>query len=384
MSLASNIQKILFATRLSDWRLSFVPFIIGTVYFWITWFKIPFSFYHLTILFLSLCTSFGFAAFGYFINEFFDKDQDAKAGKINKLSTISTPRQFLLFLFILLLTFCPWLILPSTQLSFLLITTEIALFFLYSLPLLRLKNNYFLAPILDASYAYLVPAILSFHTFSLLTTTPKYSIQLWPFFIMLFFIGYRNILIHQVNDVLGDIRAQAKSLVQKLGISNTEALLKALLITEISILAAFIFALPFVSLNYLILVFALVFFFFLHRNNLYAVLQTKPFFILKSERQFIDLFYQLWFPFSSLLILGFLDWKWLLLIPIHALLLIKKDYIIRLLDVLMDYLWHYSLRPLFSFILNYLIYFCFRIVGVNLRREKKSAMEYLKSRRNSV
>ena len=148
MSQFSNIVKVLSATRISDWRLSFVPFIIGCVYFWASLLHLDFSFFHFLIFCLSICTSFGFAALGYFINEFFDKKHDAQAGKINKLAILTWPKQLFLFLLILVLCFAPWLVLPTSRFSIILITIEILCFLLYSLPFIRLKNTYYFAGIL--------------------------------------------------------------------------------------------------------------------------------------------------------------------------------------------------------------------------------------------
>ena len=96
-----NFKNILLATRAKDWRFSFIPQIFGNIYLWLLLFKIDFGIKGLILLLLSLITSFGFAALGYLINEYFDQEDDAKAGKINKLKFI--PKLYLIKLIIIIL-----------------------------------------------------------------------------------------------------------------------------------------------------------------------------------------------------------------------------------------------------------------------------------------
>jgi 4-hydroxybenzoate polyprenyltransferase len=128
-------------TRAKDWRLSFIPLIFGNLYLWLILFKISFDFKLLWILFLSLTTSFGFAALGYFINEYFDKKDDFVAGKTNKLEMLNANKQIILLVSILLFTFIPWIFLPFNKISISLITIQILLFIIYAAHPFRLKKN---------------------------------------------------------------------------------------------------------------------------------------------------------------------------------------------------------------------------------------------------
>ena len=101
-----TLQKyriLLLATRAKDWRFSFIPQIFGNLYLWLILFDIPFSISSVLLLILSLITSFGFAALGYFINEFFDKEDDENSNKVNKLKLVSSVNQFWLFVLTLVL-----------------------------------------------------------------------------------------------------------------------------------------------------------------------------------------------------------------------------------------------------------------------------------------
>lgn len=381
MKVKNLINKISNASRSKDWRLSFVPFTMGCVYLWFNLFNLSFSFYHFSILILSILTTFGFAAFGYFINEFFDQKEDFKAGKINKLSLLSNFQKSLLFFSILLITFLPWIYLPKDDKSYYLISLEILCFLLYSLPLLRYKENIFLAGILDASYAYLVPSLLSFHTFSLIGVLSKDNVEyINLFFILLFFIGYRNILIHQVNDAISDKKAGLTTLVHYLGPQRSNWFLKVLYLVEISLLIVSSLVLFKVKLLEGFWLLIILVFLYKTKTTWSKIFVKDEYTLLKEERHFIDTLYQLWFPLTQLIILFLIDWRWLFILPIHALIFIKKDYIIEFWQNMKDYLWHKSLRPFFSFIINYIIYFSFRIIGINLKSENKSALEIIKSK----
>ena len=111
------LHRLSTITRARDWRLSFVPFIMGCVYLWLWGFGLPFTIEIIWLTFLSLVTTVGFASLGYFINEFFDKESDARAGKINKLAHLSPGIQIFIFSLVLALTLLPWIWLPSTKIT---------------------------------------------------------------------------------------------------------------------------------------------------------------------------------------------------------------------------------------------------------------------------
>jgi 4-hydroxybenzoate polyprenyltransferase len=171
-----NYKNILLATRAQDWRFSFIPQIFGNLYLWLLLFKIEFSLGALSLLLLSLITSFGFASLGYFINEYFDQEDDTKAGKVNKLKVVGKSNQIILLVIIVLATFTPWLVLPFNKISGALVTAQITLFLLYASTPFRLKKNSYLSGIIDALYAYIVPLVLSHYTYYLYSGTLSINI----------------------------------------------------------------------------------------------------------------------------------------------------------------------------------------------------------------
>lgn len=380
MKVSQLIQSIQAASRSNDWRLSFVPFTIGCVYLWFGLFQLDCTVQHLFLFALAIVTTFGFAALGYFINEFFDQQEDLEAGKINKLSLIKNYQKLLLFVFICSITFLPWLYLPKDQVTAVLIALEILCFVAYSFPWIRLKKSTYLAGILDASYAYLLPSLLSYHTFYLISPVKIEVVTLLPFFVLLFFIGYRNILIHQVIDVLNDKKSGLITLPQVLGIEKTKALFTTLFIFELCLLVGSTLSFVQIQLVYGVWTLAILVYLWYIREALKSILLGSPYVLLQPFRLSLDLFYQLWFPILHLFLLFFVDWKWIILLPLHSFLLVKKDYLVVIWGQGKHYLWHKSVRPAISFAVNSTIYILFRLLGINLKKEDKSAAAIIKEK----
>ncbi|MEX2590960.1 MAG: UbiA family prenyltransferase [Chitinophagales bacterium] len=384
MSFASKIRQLNSISRAGDWRLSFIPFIIGCVYLWLYYFDIAFSGGALLLFILSLITSFGFAALGYFINEFFDKESDRKAGKINKLAFLKPQYQYLIFLAALSMTLLPWIKLPANHFSWNLIVLELLLFLIYSLPFPRLKEIPLVSNIIDAAYAYVIPLVLAFHTYGLYAGK-SFDPFILVFAVPVFFIGFRNIFIHQVNDVFKDRRSEIRTLPIVLGVAQSNYFLKILLLLEFSGVVVFSVLLSLINpLFWFWLAFYGVFF-------IYRFLRLLPafftvYFPIDKARHLGDVLYQIWFPLFMLAFLLNSDWRWFFIIPVHFLILTphyifkpilqfcKKAYytVVVLVSV------HF--RHLISMCVNYPIYYMFLLFGVNLIREKKSAMEYLKEK----
>ncbi len=382
--------KILQATRAKDWRLSFVPFIIGCVYFWLWWFQISLSVSSLLLFVFSFVTTFGFAALGYFINEFFDKATDAKAGKVNKLAFLPAKYQLMIFLGCVAATFLPWLWLPSNRTTVILFGVEIGLFLIYSLPFPRLKQVPLISGFIDSGYAYVVPLLLSVHTYSLFANSNHK-----PMIIFLsaavFFIGFRNITIHHVNDIFKDIRSRSVTLPQIIGANATNYLVTILLLEEIFLVIAWTMVIalqqPLFWLWLLIFSVALVF-----RYRFVAKDFRLQFISIEPVRHLTDPIYQYVFPAFTLLLAISFDYKWLVLVPFHIALLItepmrkKAVEVARSKSVTYKYVIIGAVRATVivpaGVVVNYTIYFGFLLVGVNLRKENTDAISFIKRKLN--
>jgi 4-hydroxybenzoate polyprenyltransferase len=376
-SIVSKYQKVLSTTRAGDWRFSFIPFIFGNLYLWLSILEIEFSFSAIFLLILSLTTSLGFAALGYFINEFFDKEEDAKAGKINNLSLLSTQKQAALFLIIVALTFLPWIWIPKNIYSLYLIIIQVGLFLAYSMPPIRIKHIPYLSAFVDAGYAYIVPMLLSFYSFALFSEEVRHLKIIGFYAFLLLIVGFRNITIHHINDIFKDKRNGFITLPRILGVVNTDKLLKLLIIFELVVVFAWILLITNINWKYSLLFFPLIYSLYSGLMN-YKVMEDNLI-VNNSIRHTTDSFYQLWFPIIALLILIFDNLNWIFIIPIHAILFVSGDVLSEFYDLLIR-IWADYTRPILSFVINYTIYFLFLLFTVDLIKENKSALEYLNYR----
>lgn len=380
MASSGILQTITNATRLRDWRFSFVPFIIGCVYLWLWWFRVPFSAHSVWLLLLSLLTTAGFAALGYLINEWFDRADDARAGKLNKLAYLPPHITALLFAAALLLTFLPWLYLPSNLVSWLLIAAELSCFLLYSLPFPRLKRIPLISNVIDACYAYVIPVALSFYTFRLASANPqRYDVWLISgMALLVFVVGIRNILIHQVDDVFRDQRSGITTLPMWLGPARTAMEIALLIAFESGILFLGAIALAWVHPLFLL---ALLFFaagVIINLRNIQAPFQFQ-YLSITPYRHITDLSYQFFIPLFALLLLCIQNHWWLLVVPLHlALTMPAKIYLpvkftaIRVISVTPHYMQQYVKYPA-TLLVNYSIYYTFRLFGVDLIKRRQSA-----------
>ncbi|MCF8429590.1 MAG: UbiA family prenyltransferase [Bacteroidia bacterium] len=373
-------RSLLIATRAKDWRFSFIPQIFGNLYLWLILFDIPFSISSILLLILSFLTSFGFAALGYFINEFFDKEDDENSNKVNKLKLVSSVNQFCLFVLILLFTFLPWLYLPFNNISIVLISTQITLFILYCVPPIRFKKNAYLAVILDALYAYTIPLLLSYYTYFLFVSSNTiYFSFLIAYSFLLFIAGFRNIIIHYINDIFKDKLSGTITLPRIIGVRKTNALLKFLLYSEL-FLCTYVILLVALKQKILYLLFFVVFYLIYK-----AIKQSRNLkdniIVNRSIRHIPDLYYQVYAPAIILFTLVFYNVNWLILLPIHIALfvpLFRFHPIVSWFQRINFKLFYIWLRQLLSWIVNYTIFFFFLLIGVNLKIRKISALGYLK------
>lgn len=374
-------------TRAKDWRQSFIPLIFGNLYLWLILFKISFNFKILWILFLSLTTSFGFAALGYFINEFFDKEDDFVAGKINKLQILDAYKQVILFVCILLFTFIPWVFLPFNKISIVLITIQVLLFIIYASYPFRLKKNKYLSGIIDSMYAYTIPLLLSYYTFYLVSRSDSFNpLILFTYSLLLLITGYRNITIHYINDIFKDKRVGLITLPRHIGVKKTDSLLKICLLLEAIILFVFIML---IGQNYTGFYLLLIPFAYKLYKGFYQ------YFILKNKnivtnfiRHIPDAYFQYYFPISILLLLIISNFRWAILLPIHLILFVPNFRFQPLISLwhrihfrlYFNYIYYGYIRKTISWIINYSIYFLFLLFKVDLKKRNISAINYLKQK----
>ncbi|MFT5665915.1 MAG: hypothetical protein ACI9DK_000090 [Vicingaceae bacterium] len=318
--------------------LLFVNYIILLA--WLT--KLEVDFKTLFYLFISYLLT-GVSA--YLINDFFDKEIDSKAGKSNITTSLSSKLIFVL-------------VLVGFSLSFLFIynISELASFFLciqfiallvYSHPITRLKTKPIFGILLDSFYAYLIPVLLLYSVFDV-------EIVSWKFFCFLLFnftVGLRDIILHQKEDYFNDLDSGTDSFVTRYKKKAILVIHVLEVVSGVSVACFFILCSDNVDYEYSVVA-ALVI------CSYFILLQLIN--IQKAVKN--NLLMQFYIVVSSI-VLGCWIWEdgnyWMLLFLIHPYLLQFLTFLIQLLN---------QIKIVLSVIVNYSLYYCFKIFGRDLRR----------------
>lgn len=357
--------------RIKDWLYSFIPIILGNLYLWIYIFGIQRDVETFYLLAFSLITSLGFSSLGYLLNEFSDIVDDRIAGKLNVLSGKKHYQVAGLFLFSSLLAFLPWLYLPSDYVSFFLIFLQLSSFILYSIRPFRFKKILIISNLLDTFYAYLIPQILSAYTFFLFSDYLNFPKYLLIYFIVFFIVGFRNILIHQIDDIFYDKNINNFTLPRKIGIGRTDLLLRGLIVSEFFTITLFLVLMA-IKIN-LYLTTTLIFVFY---RAYYLLVKRKEmlsnFIVFFEIREGFNSIYQIWLPLVFITFLAFNSVYWILIYPIHLLLFADRIMISKIVS---------GIKTVVSVTINYTIYYLFRAFGINLKEKGLDAIAYIKSKR---
>ena len=184
------------------------------------------------ILYIIIFTSTSVIAFS--INDFFDRDHDSISNKINLFN--NNNQGYLIFIFLLVtgLTIVSLILLKARILTVLL---------LYSVPPVRLKERKLMGVIADALYAHVIPVFFVISMFDF-----KYSDHLFVVFLLLVWLllfGSRNIINHQIEDVVNDERSQTNTFVIGFGVQKSRLLNRIIFISEALLFFVLLLLLPF-------------------------------------------------------------------------------------------------------------------------------------------
>ena len=251
----------------------------------------------------ALCTIAGIAGVAYFINDLGDVRADLLAGKDNAVAGMDWRQRALTLTVFLAAALGPWLYLPFTRTSALLLAAEFGLFVIYCFPPFRLKERGFLGVIADAAYAHTLPAVLAVLTFSYMASEPIADLAAlllalagWQFA-----LGMRNIVLHQLQDHDADVAAGSRTLAVTLGPERLAAILRRALVPfEIVAFAGFALAVS-PSMPWLLPAYGA--YVVLATGRLRLLRQPLPSTLRAGLYIYADNFYADWLP---LLILGFL------------------------------------------------------------------------------
>lgn len=202
-------------SRLTEWWRPKAGAIFSLLLFYLALWNVPFEIAWKLLLF-SVVTLTGFGLTGYFLNDWADIPFDKKVGKTNLVASVPVFARPLILLGLLVLTLIPWFVYFETDaLSVGLIIAQFLLQFAYPIPPIRLKNYPIPAMITDSLYAFLIPAVLAWHTFDITSGYNDDQLQNLHFVflsIWMLAMGVRHIINHHMEDRHNDFRTETPNL----------------------------------------------------------------------------------------------------------------------------------------------------------------------------
>ena len=316
---------------------------------------------YFTFLFASAFLAF----LGYLINDFFDIKKDLLANKSNFFENINKTSTYLIVLIVLFITLVLWFFVPIlSKYKFLIICFELLLLLVYSMPFFRLKEKDWFGVVADSLYAHILPWLM------IALISPIFQVKYFIVILVFwqFFIGLRNILTHQINDYNFDLQVN-NTLATKKSIKTIEKYISLVAFFEIISFSFFLYYLTFKIEN----------------EFIYPIIASLFIAVIYEIRLFAN-------TRKNTLYFGFLNniYEYLLPLSFCIFMAIKlQNYYLIFFHIVLFPKFYFYLAEIFSLKKNpdfskikltgnYIIYYLFLIFGVNLKKEKKSALEYLK------
>lgn len=373
--------------RVNDWWQGKAALLMGMVYLFVYWFNISFP-HFVKLALASIITISGFASLGYLLNDWFDLEKDRLAGKHNSLEGKTAIVVLVLFVIAIAALLLPWFYLPFNTVSVGLIFAEVLTFVLYSVPPIRLKERGLAGVFADALYAHSLPVMLAAYTFMLTSGANADPLLLVLLLVMQTISGIRNIVIHQYQDAAADHLAGSVSFFSRLTDTQFKYTILICISAEITSLSFFLGLLA--KENYLLLLCQPVIWLSAFTMALLFVSEGMNAFLASRWRFFPNNLIALWIPVTLLLVLTSVDTRYVVVAVIHLLLFNYKFYVevynrglVPLRDSSKEGVvkLFVNTRYVLSFMINIVVYGGFLLFGVDLKKEKVSALEYLRKQR---
>ncbi|TXI85337.1 MAG: hypothetical protein E6Q37_06590 [Crocinitomicaceae bacterium] len=370
--------------RMSNWYHSLIPLLLGHVFFFVLYLQIPTSFELAYCIVLFLISAFGFAGFGFLVNDFFDKESDFLAGKPNRLQETKLSHVVCYLLLSLMIAIFPWFFLPVSTTTISLIIAQFILYLLYSLPFLRFKARPFISNVIDAGYAYLIPFLLTANVMSLFSNQIIDVYVYLGFSVMLLLVGFTNLLIHQWFDREFDVASSIRSTPIWIGPIRTEKLMHFLIVLIVIFILSNFLMLSVTDPQWWSVVFVFV---FLINEMVQTYSSSKDNSIQREINAGFRLnqFFQFYLPVVCLILLAYSSPIWLGILFLFVRFSQKKWPLRQRLKPFSPIFPALvfglrKLKSITSFLINRFVYWAFRVVGIDLIHEKKSAIQFLKEK----
>jgi colanic acid/amylovoran biosynthesis glycosyltransferase len=314
-----SVHKVVATVKLERWWKPKAANLLAILYSVVLMTGLPFPRSMLLLMF-SVLTIIGIGSCGHVINDWYDIDADAAAGKKNLLAGMAEWKRYVLSAGLLAIASLPWLVLPFDGVSALLLLLEAALLLAYSIPPFRLKAQRVLAILADSGYAYSVPAVLAAYTFFLAGARAPNRLFLAALFVWQSALGVRHFLNHLALDRVNDIRSGTPTLATQKGNRYIHELIRRVVLpVEFLGFLAYLFI---ISEGRRSIVLAIVGLFFVSTSfhALLILARRHPVLTCSFSKIPADRMYQDILPLVLLSYLALTDWRFGLLLLGHAVL----------------------------------------------------------------
>ncbi len=224
---AADLLRAFQALRIRDWWSYVIPPVMAIAYLGLLTSKVPLKTEHAWILLVLLLSSVAMASFGFLLNQWTDRAEDALAGKPNTTQGLHPAPVHTMLLLSASLALAPWLFQPWHPWLWVLLGLQLLSLLLYHIPPVRAKNHLVAAVLLDSSYSSLWYPLLAWSLFQPLFAPGLVLLISWCLA-----RGLRNILLHLFNDAQSDARAGRTTLAHRLTPQSLQRLLLLLFLAE--------------------------------------------------------------------------------------------------------------------------------------------------------
>lgn len=314
--------------------------------------------------------------FGYITNDISDEKSDKAAGKTNVTARLSVIQKLVLSFVLAVIGVAPISFYAPPTIPF--VVAEILLLVAYTFPPFRLKERGILGVITDSLYAYVIPMLIMLvflDEFSFVSAFYWYFLPLFGFF-----IGLKNILNHQFEDLDNDQISGVKTFAIEQ--EKTAQLLEVF--SAIFAVGCWVLGLVYVLLNdfpiSIIAIFIVVSCVFLFRTVVYFIYRDAQF--LASIPEFDLIYYGTLILIIFAIFEGKYQFIFLSIFFITPLFRIKiRNTLISVWFLILRFL--ILIRRILSFIVNYSLYYSFLIIGIDLKErakaKEKNQLPYIES-----
>ena len=310
--------------RFHNWWIAKIPPLLSFAYAVILLRGLDISTIWLDLVLL-IVWMIGAAAFGHYINDIFDLQDDLQAGKENRTAGQSTIVKFCIAVALAAVALLPWILLPRNNYNSGLVISHLLIFLVYSAPPIRLKERGVLAVFADAVYAHVIPGLVV-----LFTLLPYVEMEHLTGFILLFagwqfLVGCRNILNHHIDDYENDMISNTTTTATIYGDAAIKNVVKRFFFPlEVLVLLGLFYVLP-SPFTHLIWFYLFYIVYTFNREVTFLKEKLTDEVIIKGRYDYLsgillNEFYEKWLPLIILVWLTMQDAVFGILLAIHVVL----------------------------------------------------------------